>query len=161
MTSLAPGWLVIWVNFSRCTCLPNLVVIGLMEMEISVLTWIPRNKLNSPPRSFILRDFQNKQYWFSIPNSRTRLVGKQHQLGKIRAISKRYGNNPANTITLCKPKIYFILNISNTIILNKKFTSFSIYIYQTYCKKLLLTLLIIFSFYLPIPCLLQTHQMIW
>ena len=130
MTSSAPGWLVIWVNFSRCTCLPNLVIIGLVEMEISILTWIPRNNLR--PWSFILRDFQTKEYWCSIPNSGTRLAGKQHQSRKIRAISKRYVNNPAN--------------ISNITIFNRKFTSFNIYIYQTYCKKLLLILLIIFLF---------------
>ena len=32
----------IWVNSSRCTCLPNLGIIGLMEMDISILisiTW--------------------------------------------------------------------------------------------------------------------------
>ena len=35
----------IWVNCSRCTCSPNLVVIGLVETEKSILTsilkWIP------------------------------------------------------------------------------------------------------------------------
>ena len=34
----------IWVNYDRCTCLPNLVVLCLIEMEIkilmSVVTWI-------------------------------------------------------------------------------------------------------------------------
>ena len=46
----------IWVNFSRCTYLPTLLVVGLMEIDISVLisilTWIPQKSwthgLNPP-----------------------------------------------------------------------------------------------------------------
>ena len=42
----------IWFNSSRCICLPYLVVIGLMKMEISILisipTWTPRRDPNSP-----------------------------------------------------------------------------------------------------------------
>ena len=38
-------------NFPRCTCLQNLVVIGLMEMDISILIsiliWLSREKQNS------------------------------------------------------------------------------------------------------------------
>ena len=34
-------------------------------------------KLNSPPRSAILRDFQNLEYWFAIPKPRTRLAEKR------------------------------------------------------------------------------------
>ena len=45
-----------------CTCLPNLVVRSLREMDIlilkSILTWIPWKKVNSPPRFAILRDFK-------------------------------------------------------------------------------------------------------
>ena len=50
----------IWVNFSRCTYLPTLLVVGLMEIDISVLisilTWIRQ--------SAILRDFQNQEYQY-------------------------------------------------------------------------------------------------
>ena len=58
----------IWGNSSRYVCLPSLVVIVLMEMEISILisilTWIPQTKLNSPTQSAILRDFLNQEYWY-------------------------------------------------------------------------------------------------
>ena len=41
-----------WVNSPRCTCLLDLVFVGLTEIEISILisvpTWIPWKKLNSP-----------------------------------------------------------------------------------------------------------------
>ena len=60
----------IWVNSCRYTCLPNLMDIGLMEMEISILTWIPRKKLNSPSRSAILSDFRSLEYRFTIPKPR-------------------------------------------------------------------------------------------
>ena len=54
-----------------------------MEMEISikisVLTQIPRKKLNSPPRSTILKYFQNQEYHFSIPIFRTQLAEKQEE----------------------------------------------------------------------------------
>ena len=33
---------------------------------ISILTWLPRKKLKSPPRSAIWRDFQNQEYRFTI-----------------------------------------------------------------------------------------------
>ena len=60
MTSPAPAWLVSIVSTSICTCLPNLVVISLMEMEISIfisnLTWMPRKK-----RSSLHRSAENRQ----------------------------------------------------------------------------------------------------
>ena len=71
----------IWVNSSKCTCLPNLVVIGLMEMEISILIsiliWITREKLKLPSPSTIFRNFQNQEYQFTIPNSQIRLSVKE------------------------------------------------------------------------------------
>ena len=69
-----------WVKSSRCTWLPTLVVIGLIEIEISVLastlTWIPRKKQNSFRQFAILKDCQNQGYRFTIPKSRTRLAEK-------------------------------------------------------------------------------------
>ena len=51
----------IQVNSRRCICLSNLLVKGLIEMEISILisilTWIPWKNLNSRPRSGIKQDF--------------------------------------------------------------------------------------------------------
>ena len=45
----------IWVNSSICTSSPNLVVIGRIEIEISIiwsiLSWILQKKLNLPPQS--------------------------------------------------------------------------------------------------------------
>ena len=42
-----------------------------MEMEISILisvpTWIPLKRLNSPPQSDILRDVKDQEYEFIIP----------------------------------------------------------------------------------------------
>ena len=53
------------VNSYRCIPLPNLVVISLMKMEISILisilTCILWKKLNSLPRSIILIDFENQE----------------------------------------------------------------------------------------------------
>ena len=72
-----------WVNSSRCRCLPNLVVIGLMEMEIKILslilTWISHKKLNSQLWSTKLRNFQNQIYWFTIPVFQIHLAEKQEQ----------------------------------------------------------------------------------
>ena len=45
----------IWVNSCRNTCFPNLVVIDLTEIEISILTWIPWRKLSSPTWSTIFK----------------------------------------------------------------------------------------------------------
>ena len=63
-----------WVNFPRCTRLPDLVVLGqsYISREIilaSILTCIYRKKLNSLPWSAVLRDFQNQEYRFTIPKS--------------------------------------------------------------------------------------------
>ena len=75
-----------WMNFLRCTCLPNSVVIGLMEMEIffpiSVLAWISWKKLHSTPWSDILRDSQNQEYRFVISKSWTWLVEKPEKEGE-------------------------------------------------------------------------------
>ena len=72
-----------WVNSPRCACLPNLVVIGLMEMEMSILisvpTWAPWKNMNSPPRSAKLTGFQNQEYRLTIPNSQTRLAEKREE----------------------------------------------------------------------------------
>ena len=35
--------------------------------------------MNSPPRPAILRDFQNQEYQFTIPKSRTRLAEKREE----------------------------------------------------------------------------------
>ena len=60
----------IWVNSSKYTCLPNLEAVGFMEIKISILisifTWMHRKKLNSLPRSTIVRDIQNQEYRFTI-----------------------------------------------------------------------------------------------
>ena len=66
----------IWVNSSRFTCLLNLVAIGL-----SIVTLIPHKKLNSPPRSVILGDFQNQEYRFTIPKFLTRLAANEEKEG--------------------------------------------------------------------------------
>ena len=49
---------------------------------ISIVTLIPMKKLNSPPRSAILRDFQNQEYRFTIPKFLTRLAKKQEKEGE-------------------------------------------------------------------------------
>ena len=61
----------IWVNSPRCqlTCLPNLVVIALMGMEISVLISVLT----------LIPCFQNQKYRFTIPKSRTRLAEKREE----------------------------------------------------------------------------------
>ena len=57
-----------------------------MEMDksvvISIVTLIPMKKLNSLPRSAILRDFQNQEYRFTIPKFLTRLAEKQEKEGE-------------------------------------------------------------------------------
>ena len=52
---------------------------------ISVLTRIPQKKLNSPPRSAILRDFLNQENRFTIPDTADRNIRRATQ-----AITKRY-----------------------------------------------------------------------
>ena len=52
---------------------------------ISVLTRIPLKKLNSPPRSAILRDFLNQENRFTIPDTADRNIRTATQ-----AITKRY-----------------------------------------------------------------------
>ena len=60
---------------SRCTCLPNLVIIGHIEMEISILnsilTWIPWNKLNSPPSPPYCNIFKIRNTYLEILSPRT------------------------------------------------------------------------------------------
>ena len=60
---------------SRCTCLPNLVIIGHIEMEISILnsilTWIPWNKLNSPPSRPYCNIFKIRNTYLEILSPRT------------------------------------------------------------------------------------------
>lgn len=67
----------IWVNSFRCTCLQHLVVIGHLEMELSILVlihiWIPQKKLYSPPGSTMLKHFQNYECQFPILKSRESL----------------------------------------------------------------------------------------
>ena len=76
-------WLInlICIKFCRCTCLPNFVIIGLIVIEISIftsiLTWIPWKRLNSPPRSAILRYLKIQKYRFIIPKSGIRLTEKE------------------------------------------------------------------------------------
>ena len=73
------------------------MVIGFTEMEISILTW---KKLNSPPRSAILRDFQNQEYRLIIPKSLTRVAEKlEEKEEEKQAITKGYAFH-ANTIVL-------------------------------------------------------------
>ena len=82
------------VNSSRCTCLLNLVRIGLTEMEISILvlglTWIPRKKPNIPPWSTILGDLQNQEYQLRKKCSNTEFF-----LGRI-FLNIKYG--PKNSV---------------------------------------------------------------
>ena len=84
----------IWANYSAGTCLPNLVVIGLMgKMRYQFLyqfLWIPRKKLNSPSPSAILRDFQNSGV--PIYYSEVRYTAGRKTRIRIRtsAIAKRY-----------------------------------------------------------------------
>ena len=46
-------------------------------------------KQNSPPRSAILRNFQNQEYQFTIPKSQKRLAEKS-AVGEEHAIAKRF-----------------------------------------------------------------------
>lgn len=57
----------IWVNSSRCTSLPYLLLLGLMKTKIPILMWIPMKRLNLTHRSAILRDFSNQGYRFTSP----------------------------------------------------------------------------------------------
>ena len=64
---------------------------------ISVLTRIPQKKLNSPPRSAILRDFQNQDYRFqNVLGAAGRKTRRTAQ-----AIGKRYAFH-ANRIIIRK-----------------------------------------------------------
>ena len=62
----------IWIKSCSCTCLPHLVVIGLLEMQILILisniTWIHRKNRNSSPRSLISRDFQSQNTCLELQN---------------------------------------------------------------------------------------------
>ena len=68
----------ICVNSSRRTCLPNLTVMFLMEMEIWIFISIPTSitlkKLNLQPQCAILRNFQNQEYRCTISKSLTLLA---------------------------------------------------------------------------------------
>ena len=74
MTWIVPGLLVASestpLDLSACQIWWS-VVIGLIEVEMSTLTsnliWTSRKKLNSSPRSAILKYFQNQEYRFTIP----------------------------------------------------------------------------------------------
>ena len=61
-----------------------------MEMEISILisiiTWIPWEKLNSPPQPALLRDFRNQEYRFTILKFQTRLAEKRDEEGEYRQL---------------------------------------------------------------------------
>ena len=76
--------ILIWVKSCRCIWLPNLVIIGLIEIEksilIPILTWIRWKKLNSPSRSAILRYFEKQEYQFTIPKSQTGLAEKREEV---------------------------------------------------------------------------------
>ena len=64
---------------------------------ISVFTRIPQKKLNSPPRSAILRDFQNQNYRFqNVLDAAGRKTRRTAQ-----AIGKRYAFH-ANRIIIRK-----------------------------------------------------------
>ena len=52
-----------------------------ISILISILTLIPQKKLNSPPRSVILEDFQNQEYRFTIPKFLIRLAENQGKEG--------------------------------------------------------------------------------
>ena len=73
-----PAWLVSFesVCLDAPACYIWWSVIGIMEMEISILililACIHRKKLKSPLWSDILRDFQNPEYHFKILNPRKR-----------------------------------------------------------------------------------------
>ena len=72
-------------------------LMGLMEMEILILTWIPRKKLNSPSRSTILSDFQKQEYLLRIPGSRKSLnEERKGNCKKLSFTSKR--NKESNAL---------------------------------------------------------------
>ena len=59
-----------------------------MEMQISILipilTWIPQKKLNSPPQTITLRDFQNQEYHFTSPGHGWQ-KNKKNNIGNCKA----------------------------------------------------------------------------
>ena len=67
------SWLIclIWVKSCTCTCLPNLMTVGLIEMKISILvpilTWIPWKKLYCNPPYCNIFKIQNTDFQFRSP----------------------------------------------------------------------------------------------
>ena len=72
----------IWVSSPRCTCFPNLVVIGLMEIAISililVLTWIRWKKFSKSGIPI---------YNFEVPETAGRKTRRRRRIAQ--AIAKR------------------------------------------------------------------------
>ena len=80
LTSPAPAWLVLLeLTPQGYTYLGNLVVIGVTEMDISILISILTWVLNSPLSSAILRDFRDQKYRFTVPKIRTWLLERQEE----------------------------------------------------------------------------------
>ena len=77
----------IWIKSCRYSCLPNFVIIGLIDMAMSIListlTWKSWKKLNSLLQSAILQDFLNHEYQFTFPKSQIQLAenrdGEEHR----------------------------------------------------------------------------------
>ena len=99
---------VIWHDNITSTSLPNLILIGLMKMEISILIsilkWIPWKKLNSLPQSTIMRHLL-------IYNSKVLDTGerKMRRGEKTHATAKHYAFN-AITVTWKTEKIILSSN---------------------------------------------------
>ena len=64
-----------------------------------VISRIPWKKLNSLPRTVILREFQNQEYRFTIPKSRTKLAEKATTKRRTQAIPKRLQNAKMQSFT--------------------------------------------------------------
>ena len=82
----------IWLNCSRCTCLPNLVVIGLIEMEISILisifawrTWKNLAYCLDPPYSEIFK-IGNTDLQFRSPLYDSQKNEKKKNTGNCKAL---------------------------------------------------------------------------
>ena len=118
----------IWVKSFRCTYLPILVIIGFIEMEISIfiliLTWIPWKKLNSPLLPAILLYFWNQEHRFTIPKFRIRLAKKTRRR-RTQVIAKRCAFHTSVKSTAALNRRFMALLNSTTFRLTKNLISFT------------------------------------
>ena len=89
----------IWVNSSRCTCLPNLGIMDLMEMEITILISICTASIRH------IEGFSKSGILIIILKSRTRLTEKQQQEEDHRKLHTDANAN-TNANAECMKKIY-------------------------------------------------------